>query len=72
MWEGEFTEELEDLFRQYEAENYGIPPDEYEELCYDAMTYDEFVSYIKEALRRHCDIVTAIDEIEGYSEEEED
>lgn len=71
MWEGEFTEELENLFRQYEAENYGVPPDGYEELCYTAMTYDEFVGYIKEALRRHCELVEVVDELEGYSEEEE-
>ncbi len=56
MWNGKVTEELKELAKQYAAENY-IGPDEYDELCYDAMTYEEFVGYIKEALRRHCCIV---------------
>lgn len=68
MWEEELTEELEDLFAQYMDEHNGMPPDEYEELCYDAMTYDEFVGYIKEALRRHCTVVDIINELEGYVE----
>lgn len=69
MWEGEFTEELQDLFVRYMNENQGMPPDQYEELCYDAMTYDEFVGYIREALRRHCTVVDIINELEGYVEE---
>lgn len=61
MWEGQMTKELENLFIQYADENNGAEPDGYEELCYDAMTYEEFVSYIKEALRRHCCIVDVVD-----------
>ena len=61
MWTGEWTEELEELFRQYNEEIGEGDPDEYEELCYDAMTYDEFVGYIKEALRQHCCIVDVVD-----------
>lgn len=68
MWEGKVTEELRDLFRQYKVQTQGIAPDSYIELCYDAMTYDEFVGYIKEALRRHCTIVDIINELEGYVE----
>lgn len=64
MWEGKVTEELRELYLLYMTQNQGMPPDEYEELCYDAMTYEEFVGYIKEALRRHCDIVEVIDEME--------
>lgn len=64
MWKGKKTEELRKLFLRYAQENDGVEPDFYEELCYDAMTYEEFVGYIKEALRRHCDIVEVIDEME--------
>lgn len=55
------TEELIDLFRQYNDEIGEGDPDEYEELCYDAMTYDEFVGYIKEALRRHCGLPDVVE-----------
>ena len=61
MWEGKMTKELYDLFIQYADENDGAEPDEYEELCYDAMTYDEFVGYIKEALRRHCGLPDVVE-----------
>lgn len=70
MWRGKKTEELRKLFLQYAQENQGAEPDFYEELCYDAMTYDEFVGYIKEALRRHCDLVTVIDDLEGNLDED--
>ena len=61
MWNGKVTEELKELFQKYMAENDGMPPDEYEVICYDAMTYDEFAGYIKEALRRHCCIEDVIE-----------
>lgn len=61
MWNGKITKELKQLSEEYAADNDGYYPDEYEELCYDAMTYDEFVGYIKEALRRHCCIVDVVD-----------
>ena len=50
MWEGKVTEELKELAKRYAAENYGIGPDSYDELCYDAMSYEEFIGYIREAL----------------------
>ena len=50
MWTGEMTEELKTLYVQYAAKHYGIEPDGYDELNCDAMTYDEFVGYIKECL----------------------
>ena len=43
MWEGKVTEELKDLYEQYMKQNNGFGPDGYEELCYDAMSYEEFV-----------------------------
>ena len=42
-------------------QNNGFEPDGYEELCYDAMSYEEFVGYIREALRRHCCIVDVVE-----------
>ena len=61
MWEGKVTEELKDLYEQYMKQNNGFGPDGYEELCYDAMSYEEFVGYIREALRRHCCIVDGVE-----------
>ena len=61
MWEGTVTKELEELGKAYAAEHHGMWPDEYDELCYDAMSYEEFVGYIREALRRHCCIVDVVE-----------
>ena len=61
MWEGKVTEELKDLYEQYMKQHNGFEPDGYEELCYDAMSYEEFVGYIREALRRHCCIVDVVE-----------
>lgn len=51
MWNGKVTEELIHLFDEYAEIHHGCDPDEYDELCYDAMGYEEFAGYIKEALR---------------------
>lgn len=53
MWEGKVTEELKDLYIQYAELFDGMYPDEYAELegCYD-ISYDEFVGYIKECIKR--------------------
>lgn len=45
------TEELERLFEEYAAQHHGVEPDGYDELCCDAMDYEEFIGFIKEALR---------------------
>lgn len=50
MWNGEVTEELKTLAYQYEEMFDGVWVDGYDELNYDAMTYDEFVEFIKECL----------------------
>ncbi len=60
MWTGKITEELKALALQYAAEHGGMSPDEYDELCYGAMTYEEFLGYIKTALERHCCIVDVV------------
>lgn len=51
MWEGKWTDELSRLYDQYEAQHDGAYPDEYAEILYSAMSYEEFVGYIKECLR---------------------
>ena len=43
MWEGKWTDELSQLYDQYEAQHDGAYPDEYAEILYSAMEYDEFV-----------------------------
>ena len=57
------AQKLKELALQYAAENDGISPDSYDDLNYNAITYAEFVSYIKEALRRHCTIEDVVDRI---------
>lgn len=61
VWKGKITEELRELYRRYMDENAGFEPDGYDELNYDVMTYEDFVGYIKEALRRHCCIVDVVE-----------
>ena len=56
MWEGKITEELLSLGQEYIEMTHGIPPDGYDELCYDAMTYEEFVGYIREALKKGVEL----------------
>lgn len=51
MWNGKITSELKELARQYMDRFDDMGPDEYDELNYDAMTYERFVGYIKECLR---------------------
>ena len=55
------TEELLELFRQYAAAHHGIEPDGYDEICYDAITHDEFVRYIKLALKKNCELPDVVD-----------
>lgn len=49
MWKKEVTDELKKLAQEYK-QHFGIFADGYDELIYDAMTYDEFVKYIKKSL----------------------
>ncbi len=56
MWQGKITDELKELFRQYH-EKFGIGyPDEYDELCYEAMSYEQFVGFIREALEKNKEL----------------
>ena len=51
MWEGKWTDELSRLYDQYKDQHPNSYPDEYAEILYSAMTYEEFVGYIRECLR---------------------
>ena len=66
MWEDKFTEELEELYRQYNEIFPDSYPDEYDDIECDTMDYDEFVGYIKECIKQKKempDIVCPLDEI---------
>lgn len=56
MWNGKWTKELEGLYDEYAAMWGGMEPDGYEEIYYDAMTYEEFVGYIEKCLKNHLEI----------------
>lgn len=56
MWEGKMTEDLSNLLEQDATEHHGIEADGYDELCYEAMTYEEFVGYIREALKKGVEL----------------
>ena len=56
MWNGKVTKELRDLFSEYSEKFYGCEPDEYDELYYDAFTYEEFVAAIKESLKKGVEL----------------
>ncbi len=43
IWQGKVTEELIDLYKQYHKLFPDGYPDEYEEIEYYAMTYNEFI-----------------------------
>ena len=53
MWKGKVTAELKELAYKYTELFDGEYVDGYDELCYDVMSYDEFVGYIKEAIETH-------------------
>ena len=61
MWEGKWTEELSQLYDQYNAQHPGVEPEDYEEILYSAMTYEEFVGYIRECLRTGKEIPDVVE-----------
>ncbi len=61
MWKGKMTEELTSLFIAYAEENFGAEPDEYDEICYDAMTCEEFAAYIRLALKKHQELPDVVE-----------
>ena len=64
MWEGKVTEELRELAKRYAEEHGGMHVDSYDDVYYHAISYDEFVAYIKMALERHCTLIEAMDIID--------
>ena len=52
MWKGKVTEELKELYIKYAELFDGMYPDEYDDIAYYAMDYDEFVGYIKECIKQ--------------------
>lgn len=61
MWEGRWTDELRRLYSQYKAQHPGTEPDDYEEIAYYAMNYEEYVGYIRECLRTGKEIPDVVD-----------
>ena len=56
MWNGEVTEELRALARQYANKFEGRGPHHYDDIAYGALTCEEFVVLIKVALERGVEI----------------
>jgi hypothetical protein len=52
MWKGKVTEELKELYIKYAELFGGMYPDEFDDIAYYAMDYDEFVGYIKECIKQ--------------------
>ncbi len=50
MWNGIMTEELEHLFDLYAEQHNGADPDEYDDVYYEEISYEEFIGYIQKCL----------------------
>lgn len=50
MWNAKRTKELSDLYDQY-YQQFHCEPDWYDEISYDQISYAEFVSLIKKAIK---------------------
>lgn len=50
MWNGIMTEELEHLFDLYAEQHNGVEPDEYDDVYYEEISYEEFIGYIQKCL----------------------
>ena len=62
MWEGLVTEELDELFRLYAEQHHGAEPDEYDDVYYDMLSYDELVGYIRKCLETGLEIPQVIED----------
>lgn len=70
MWKGKVTEELKELYIKYAELFDGMYPDEYDDIAYYAMDYDEFVGYIKECIEKKKTMFTLlIEEVEEKEKE---
>lgn len=52
MWRGKITEKLKKLHEEY-FKKFDCEPDEYAEIVYCAMTYDEYIGYIKQCIEEN-------------------
>ena len=50
MWNGLVTDEVNELFQRYAEQHNGADPDEYDDIFYNDLSYDEFVGYIRKCL----------------------
>lgn len=57
MWEGIITQELKEACNEYERLHDGMRPELYDDIEYNCLTYDEFLSFILEANKKRCDIL---------------
>lgn len=55
MWTGKLTDELKELYKQY-YEMFETEPDWYAEIFYDGMSYEEYVGFIRECLKKKVEI----------------
>lgn len=56
MWEGKITQELIELHREYREKHDDMGADEYEEIFYDGMSYEEYIGYIRLCLEKNLEI----------------
>ena len=55
MWEGKWDDHIKKLFLEY-RDKFGCSPDTYEDILYEAMSYDELCGYIEECLEKNKSI----------------
>ncbi len=74
QWKGKVTEELKELYIKYAELFDGMSPGGYAELdgCYDNISYEEFVGYIKECIKQKeemPDVMFSLEEVEEKEKE---
>ena len=62
MWKGPVTDELRELAQEYRKRFGTVFVDGYDDFNFNAMTYEEFVSLIKEALEKNVEIPELFDD----------
>ena len=67
MWEGKYDDAMDKLFRAYN-DRFNCEPDEYAEIAYELMTYEEFSGYIQECLEKDISLPRLILTKEGIIE----
>lgn len=57
MLRGKITQELIDACEEYERLHDGMGPDHYDDIEYEDLTYEMFLTLILEANNRKCDLL---------------